>query len=313
MKKWLIGIVSLFLLFSLCVSLLIPRKIFVSTLVTARTSQSALYRFLSADSNWQKWWPGSASAKGSSISFELDGYAFKKSKPLYNSFEIAIEKNSTIDSSFLRLFTLNKDSIKIEWNLTIETGLSPFDKIRQYSRAKKLHHDLERILVAMQNYASDVKNLYGLDIRKELVKVEYMVSTKKVFTHYPTTADVYEMIGQLKSYLTREHAKEEDHPMLHINAYDSTNFEAQVAIPIDKKLPDSGTFSSKRMLKNGNILVAEITGGNKMSALAMKQMDLFVTDNQYNNIAIPFYSLVTNRMTEPDSSKWVTKIYCPVM
>ena len=313
MKKWLIGIVFLFLLFSLCTSLLIPRKIFVSTLVTARTNQSALHRFLSADSNWQKWWPASASAKGSSILFELDGYAFKKSKPLYNSFKIAIEKNNNIDSSLLGLFIVNKDSVKIEWSLTIETGLSPFDKIRQYSRAKKIRQELEMILVAMQNYVSDVKNVYGLDIRKELVKVEYLISAKKVFTHYPTTADVYEMVSQLKSYITREQAKEEDHPMLNINAADSANFEAQVAIPIDKKLPDSGIFSSKRMLKNGNILVAEITGGNKMSALAMKQMELYVTDNQYNNIAIPFYSLVTNRMTEKDSSKWVTRIYYPVM
>ena len=36
-----------------------------------------------------------------------------------------------------------------------------------------------------------------------------------------------------------------------------------------------------------------------------------MTDNALSSPAIPFESLVTNRMQEPDTSKWVTKIYYP--
>ena len=63
----------------------------------------------------------------------------------------------------------------------------------------------------------------------------------------------------------------------------------------------------------GDILVAEITGGKNKIDSAMKQMDTYALDHQYNNIAIPFYSLVTDRMKVADSTKWVTKIYYPIM
>ena len=45
----------------------------------------------------------------------------------------------------------------------------------------------------------------------------------------------------------------------------------------------------------------------------MKQMEQYVSDHKYVRIAIPFQSLVTDRMNEPDSSKWITKIYYPIM
>jgi SepF-like predicted cell division protein (DUF552 family) len=136
---------------------------------------------------------------------------------------------------------------------------------------------------------------------------------KKIFDHYPNTEDIYEMVSQIKKHISREQAKEEDYPMLHVKASDSMHYEAQVAVPVDRKITDSDTFSIKRMLKNGDILVAEITGGKDITDSAMKQLELYVSDYQYNNIAIPFHSLVTDRTKEADSSKWVTKIYYPIM
>jgi hypothetical protein len=172
---------------------------------------------------------------------------------------------------------------------------------------------MEIILTGLQRHISNVKNIYGIDIRKELVKIEYLVSTKKAFTHYPGTSDIYEMIHKIKKYISEKQAKEEDYPMVHINVNDSTHFEAQVAIPVNKKLPDASIFSSKRMLRNGNILAAEIRGGQTTADFAMKQMDIYVSDHQYNYIAIPFFSLVTDRMNVTDTSKWVTTIYYPIM
>jgi hypothetical protein len=312
MKKWLILVFSLFLLFWISCYFFIPEKIIVTKSIAVNANQAGVYRFLTDESNWQKWWPESSSVNDvRNIVFEAGGFQFKKNKPLYNSFEIIIDQN--IDTSFLRIFPLAKDSIKIQWNASINTGLNPFNKIGQYFKAKKISRAMETILAGLQRHISNVKNIYGIDIRKELVKIEYLVSTKKAFTHYPRTSDIYEMIHKIKKYINEKQAKEEDYPMLHINANDSTHFEAQVAIPVNKKLPDASIFSSKRMLRNGNILAAEITGGQTTADFAMKQMDIYVFDHQYNYIAIPFFSLVTDRMNVTDTSKWVTRIYYPIM
>ena len=192
MKKWIIVAFSLFLLFLIGVYFFIPGKIVVTRSITANANQSGVYRFLTDESNWSKWWPGSSSTdKDADTVFESGGYRFKKTIHGYNSFGIIIEKDKIPIAAFYIIFSPGNDSIKIEWNTTINTGSNPFSKIRQYFKAKNLSKTLEVILTAMQKHISNVKNIYGIDIKKEKVKIEFLVSTKKSFDHYPTTEDIY--------------------------------------------------------------------------------------------------------------------------
>jgi hypothetical protein len=41
-------------------------------------------------------------------------------------------------------------------------------------------------------------------------------------------------------------------------------------------------------------------------------MDQYFKDYNRVAMAIPFEYLITDRLKVPDTSKWVTKIYCPV-
>lgn len=312
MKKWIIGI-SILLSILIGIYVFIPRKIVITKSVTANASPSGVYRFLNDESNWSKWWPDSSSIPRNVETFFKSGeYQFKKTKSLFNSFEIAIASGENIQNSLLNIFPYGDDSIKIEWSTVINTGANPFNKIRYYLKAEELRKSFAGILTAMQNYIGQVKNIYGIDIRREKVKNEFLISLKKSFSRYPGIENIYEMISQLKEYINRSGAMEEDYPMLHINASDSINFGVQVAIPVNKKLPDTNIFSSKWMLKNGNILAAEITGGKNMTDSAMKRIDQYISDYNYQIVAIPFQSLVTDRLKEPDSSKWLTKIYYPI-
>ena len=60
-------------------------------------------------------------------------------------------------------------------------------------------------------------------------------------------------------------------------------------------------------------MTGEVTGGQKEIEEAQKQMELYITDYQRSIIAIPFQMLITDRTREPDSSKWITRIYFPVV
>jgi len=72
-------------------------------------------------------------------------------------------------------------------------------------------------------------------------------------------------------------------------------------------------MTSKWMMKGGNILTGEVTGGQEQIEQAQKQMELYISDYQRSIIAIPFQMLITDRTKEPDSTKWVTRIYYPVV
>jgi hypothetical protein len=67
------------------------------------------------------------------------------------------------------------------------------------------------------------------------------------------------------------------------------------------------------MLGGGNILITEIKGGSASIDKAFKEMENYVSDYRRTPPAIPFQSLVTDRMKEPDTSKWITRIFYPVM
>ncbi|MGZ8559270.1 MAG: hypothetical protein ACXWWC_13090 [Chitinophagaceae bacterium] len=314
MKKWFIVIISLSLLFLFIAYYIIPAKILVTKSITANANQTGVYRFLNDESNWQKWWPGKIPGNTRTDTLlEEDGFSFKINKILYNAFDISITKGKNTDSSVLFIFSPVKDSIRIEWNTTINTGTNPFRKVSRYFKARDLSKTLDAVLTAMQKHVGNVHHIYGTDIRKEKVKIEFLVSTTNRFDHYPDTEDIYELVGKIKKHINTMQLTEEDHPMLNIKKTDSTHFEAQVAIPVDKKIEETNDFFIKRMLKNGDILVTEITGGKNKIDSAMKQMETYALDHQYNNIAIPFQSLVTDRMKVADSAKWVTKIYYPVM
>jgi hypothetical protein len=84
-------------------------------------------------------------------------------------------------------------------------------------------------------------------------------------------------------------------------------------MPLNKKLPGTDSISVKQMLKNGNILVTEVTGGKNTIEYALKQIEKYISDHQRSIVAIPFQSLETDRLTVTDSTKWITKIYYPVI
>jgi hypothetical protein len=165
----------------------------------------------------------------------------------------------------------------------------------------------------MQSFFSKPENIYGFTIRQEPVVDSILVSTFAMSKGYPSTAFIYNLLDQLKDYIKNQSAKETGYPMLNINTEDSINYLTRVAIPVDKELKSSGNISYKRMLGRGEILVAEVKGGPGLINNAFYQMKNYVNDYQRVAPAIPFLSLVTDRMNEPDTSKWITRIYYPVM
>ena len=295
------------------VYLLIPGNIFVSRTIISKTNQQGAFNSLSDQSNWLKWWPGNANIKEKDTAFHFNGYDFMLDNIQYNALRITLGQNQHADTSILHLIPISADSIHLVWDAVLITGNNPFFKIGQYFKAKKLANNLEVILEALNSFISDRKNIYGFDIKEEKVKVEYLVSTTKVFPHYPETASVYEMIGSIKNYISQSKANEDDYPMLNIRTLEGGNYEAQVGIPVNRELPSTSRFFSKRMLKNGDILVAEVRGDKNVCDSAMKKVEQFVADHKYLNIALPFQSLITDRTKERDSSKWVTKIYYPIV
>jgi hypothetical protein len=120
------------------------------------------------------------------------------------------------------------------------------------------------------------------------------------------------MIQSLKNYIGQNNASEKNAPMLNIFEIDSTHYEAMTAIPVDRQLPQTKEFAPKFLLKGGNILEAEIRGGPNTIEKALDEIENYRTDYKFTSPAIPYQLLLTDRMKEKDTAKWITRIYYPV-
>jgi hypothetical protein len=315
MKKWLIAITAIVLLLLGSVYFFIPNYISLRQTIPIKANKQGLMRVLVNYKSWSGWWPGKQTAQDTTHSepYMYGDNAYTLRDKTFTSFFINVSGNGFKAVTDLNLVAIKLDSTNLEWEAKIPTSYNPFKRLKIYLSARKFSQDMKSILEKMRSFFSTTENVYGYNIRKALVVDSTLISTFTTSKNYPSTDIIYGLIDQLKNYITLHEAKETGFPMLNITSTDSVGFITRVAIPVNKKLPSSGNIAYKWMLGGGNILITEIKGGSSAINTAFKQIENYTNDYQRVAPAIPFLSLVTDRRKEPDSTKWVTRIYYPVI
>lgn len=307
MRKWFFIFLTAFVLLLAGLYLFIPSHIRLSTAVTIKGSPEAAYRLLLNDASWMKWWPGKKDDTGA---FVYDDAVYSIEAKAFNAFLIGIKKNEKQLNSQFMLIPLRADSFAIQWSTGLNTSGNPFKKMGDYFRAKSQREELSEILTALKAFLENGENIYGMAIRQVKVKDSILVTSRMVSDHYPTAAETDSLISLLRNYIKENNARETDHPMLHVDA-SRGEFSTMVGIPTDRLLQGNKDIVLKRMVL-GNILEAEIKGGPHRIREALRQMEFYVDDYNRTSPAIPYESLVTDRLREPDTTRWITRLYYPV-
>ncbi|MEQ1675708.1 MAG: GyrI-like domain-containing protein [Chitinophagaceae bacterium] len=313
MKRILLVISAILVLLLSAIYLLIPGRISLSQSQNLPINRQALYRNLADEKKWLLWWPGVKKEDGAVQSFLLNGFQYKLHDVKVLSLPIDISGKNVSVPAELIIIAINPDSVNVQLNGSIATSYNPITRVKAFFTARKIKKDITTVLQSIGTYYAEIKKQYGYDIQNKSVVDSILMMNFREMNGPPATNDIYALVDELKNYIKQQGAAETGNPMLNIFTKDSIHYLLKVAIPVDKKLPPSGNMSYRWMLGGGNILITEVTGGQKEIEKAYKQILLFISD--YNRVApaIPFESLVTDRRKEPDSSKWVTRIYYPVM
>jgi hypothetical protein len=316
MKKWLFVFAAFFVLLLISPYALIPSNIIISKVTAIECSHDGAFKILSDESTWSKWWPVSdslhhhpATAKPVFV-FQKDSY---EPGQLYtNGVQINIRNNESSLSSSLMLFPLRDDSVVAEWQCTMAASHNPFARIAQYLRAVTIKKNMNTILTSLHDFLQIQKNVYGITISETSITDTLLVATKSLLSAYPSTRDIYRSAAILKNYIASKGAKVTGRPMVNVTKINNNQFEMMVAIPANRELQADGNIFFRKMIP-GNFLVTEVRGDISAINAAQKGMEDFMADYQKTSMAIPFQSLITDRTIEADSSKWITKLYEPVM
>ena len=305
MKKILIGLVLSMAFLLAAVYLFIPHKIKIEAIVPLNAAVPGVLRTLENDSNWKRWWPGETPFAYNEESYFIRGNIF-------NVFDIDIYTDKDTINSRMELVFVKTNTMMILWNAEQVHSNNPFKRFTQYRHAKEMEKNLKAILQSMKAFLEKRENIYGFDIKEILVKDSVLISTRRTFDHFPNTQEVDAMIQSLKKYIVQNNAIEKNLPMLNVVKLDSSHYKAMTAIPVDRALPETNEFAPKFLLKGGYILEAQIQGGPFTIENSLKEFENFRADYKFNSPAIPYQLLVTDRVKEADTTKWITRLYYPV-
>jgi hypothetical protein len=316
MKKWFYFFLLALGLVLASIYVFIPKKIVLSAGAAAGCTQTASYRFLCDQTNWKKWWPGAVfppngkdSAQAALFVFEEDTFELRGTAPSLGN--ISIGTKGCLLQSLVHVLSLPNDSTLFHWQCELEGGYNPIQRIRQYQRARRLKPKLSSLLNSLCTFLTKKENVYGMQISTSSTTDTSLIATKVMLDHYPKTREIYDLINLLSAYASHEGARLTSYPMMNVTELGKNQYQLMVATPLDRLLPGKGPIIFKRLIR-GKYEVAEVTGDQAAVREAERQMTLYFRDYEKVNMAIPFVYLVTDRSLEPDSSRWISRIYFPV-
>lgn len=313
MKKLVVFLVSLVIVFCIGVYVFIPAKLNITSSTVIAVTDNGADRFITHANNWAKWWDYDSLRTVSSTPdvYVRNGSEFKMTHAFYKSADIHIRHKELELESKLVMIPLPMDSIAVEWKLAVNTSSNPFNRFLQYLEVKSVKKNMDQVLETLKRFLSKNENVYGINIERTSIKDTAFISTKTVFKTYPTTPQVYALIKTIQDFAAKNNVKQTDAPIYNIMQVENGLYQLMVAIPVDRQVPDNNTFSSKRMVR-GSFMVTEVVGGEYTVEKASQSLKQYFTDYRKTSMAINFTMLITDRMLQPDTSKWITKLYQPV-
>ncbi len=284
--------------------------------VTVQINARAFARTISEETTWRRWWPKKTETRNvnpQARSFYYNNHEYTLLEKKLTSIVLSVKGKK--DSLLTELFfiPLQADSVAVSWVGSLAGTANPIKKLQHFFYVKSMGNDIENLLQSLQLFYANEENLYNVVIKRDKVLDSTLISTSLTTTGYPSTNVIYSLIDKLQIFVKEKGALQTGYPMLNITTQDSATYLTRVALPVNKKLKNEGNIQYRWMLGRGNILVTEVKGGPYNIEKGFAEMEVFIIDNRRTAPAIPFQSLVTDRRSEPDTAKWITKLYWPVM
>ena len=276
-------------------------------------SKNALNRVFTDSLKSVKWFPKEAT-KISANEYLLNDCKIKILKEIGDYITVTINYRSFSFKSNLQTQQDSGFSISsLEFPISSK---SYFDNISNYNNYRHIDKTLKLMLSSFQSFILKTENVYGFKFKKELVSDSTLISLRGISKNYPTVNEIYETIFKLESFSKKFGASQTNPPMLNIYNTGGDGYEYMLALPINKFININAfdkQITPKRMLVGGNLIVSDtIIGDRKRIDIALKEIEFFKKDNNLLSPAIPYESIITNRLTQKDSSKWETKLYYPI-
>jgi hypothetical protein len=307
MKKYIIGL--LIIIVGYFIFAILKPSNSQPAAVSVNCTDAALTRNMLDLKTWQQWWPGE---KINDTLYSFNEVSYAITKLVGNGAAFNVSKGDKMESGFLQFTSINDTSCNLVWNPTLNKAPSLSEKLLKPFVKNIVRDNITSLLDSLKNYFDNPKNIYGFKVNMAKVTDPHLISNKKTYVKYPTTNEIYSTIEKLEAYATLNGAKKTNAAMMNVHqSEDGNTLDVMIALPVNIALNASGDFLPKFMIQ-GALLEAEVKGGASSVEKCLAQFSNYLTDYKLSAPAIPYQSLISDRVKILDSNLWITKIYQPV-
>ena len=311
MKKALFILLVILAFGTACIYIFIPKEIVVNHVVPVRINDFWAFKYISDTAHWRKWWPKSDDAANGN-SFEYKNQRYTLDTLYYNAATINIERDGNNSRTRLMVLPNKGDFINLGWEYTIHSSLNPVTRLKQYQNAVMIKDGMKGILESYKKWLSVTENVYGFNVIPSKIIDTVLVARRVMFRdNYPTPVQVDSILNIIRVHIKEHNSKQSGYPMLNVIKKADGWYDVQVAIPVNRAIPETTELKIKRMFP-GNALITRFKGGPYTIQKAYEACENYRMAHLAVSPAVPFQSMVTDRVKEPDTSKWETILYFPV-
>jgi len=311
MKKPALLILGLLLLAFISIYFIIPQRITTTRSIQTDANDINVSKFLVNKKPWLKWWPGEHKA-GDSTFFSYKGVNYILQKNTNSDIQVLVKLNDLELNSTVTYSSAGEGMCTVTWATEKQSSLNPFTRIAQFWKIKMSARDIDEILAHFKTFIQKDTNVYGMAVSLDKIKNPIVLATTANTNEYPTTSIIYKMIDGLRQQVKVQKALQTDSPMLNIYHTDEKSYQVMVALPINKLITPGPNTVINNLVGGGNILHTEVKGGRHTIENAFTQLKKYQDDHGLRSPAMPYELLITNRLAQPDTTKWITKVFYPI-
>lgn len=313
MKRPFYLLLALIAVASLCIYLLIPGTVKHAGTVSPEVPEAVVTRYLALKKGWAKWWPDSAGTDPADSSrFTYKGIRFTIEANTFTKLSVTLSDGNVSVPSVITLLPGRNLGTEVTWAFACPTGKDPVNRVLGLNRSRKFAEVTGELLDRFRHFVEDEKSVYGFGIQYERVRDSLVMVIRSVSPEYPGTREVYEKVNRLRQFIGEHEIGKNGHPMVNVSRRDDSLYRVMVAMPVTRRVPTPGDMEYSRLVL-GNILTAEVRGGRRSIDRAFMQVRRFMQDRRHTSPAIPFEMMITDRLSQPDTGKWITRIYYPIL
>lgn len=322
----ILGVLIIFVIIVL-IGLFLPSEIHVERSMAIKAPQKLLFEQVNNLHNWRDWSPWhrldpkmkivySGPLEGTGASYSWNS----KNKDVGNG-KITILYSKPYDSLSTEMDFMQKrvargyyifkelDSITlVTWGFKTDLGKNPFARYFGLMMDKYVGGDFEK---GLNNLDSIAGNLSPYIVKvKELNGFNY-VSIRQNCSWENVSSLMADSYGKLMTYIKRSGARMTDSPYAIYHNMDEGMMDLEMGIPVDRILVAKGSILSGSY-KASPVAEVDYYGFYDKLGEAHNALQDWVIKMNLELNGSPMEQYVTDPSLEPDTSKWLTRIYYPV-